>query len=706
VSPSPRRPRDSSSSRPYPVSGVSGPSWESSSADPASPSSSPQRRGREDGADELATSELRFRRLAENLRDAVVEYAPEGRITYLSPGLRELLRDAELRSHVGGSPHAGIAERVHPDDQKQVLDAVAARSELTAPQTLEFRLRVGDGSWRWVEARTNPYTLPTGERRVLSILRDVTDHRQALARARRQEEILRIFVRNAPAAVAMLDRELRYLLYSERWCVDYRLGEDDLTGLHHYEVFPEITPRWKDALQRGLAGEVLRAQEDRFERRDGSVDWVTWEVRPWVDAEGGIGGILLLTEVVTEQIRQRQQRERLEARIRQAQRLESLEVLAGGVAHDFNNLLVAILGNVALARDEMASAAVAADLDAVEEAAQRAAELSRQLLAFAGRGRFAAEPVDLNAVARHALAAVRDAMGSCVELEERLASGLPPVEGDASQLEQVTLELVRNAVEALGGTGHIRVSTLLEAESEGGDREASASDATWAGGRAPPGSGPFAVLEVLDDGPGMDLATAERVFEPFFTTKFAGRGLGLAAALGIVHAHGGGLQIWSAPGAGTRVRTVLPLAAEVSWPDDPAGPVVRPRRAPGGVLVVDDEALVRSLLRRALEAEGFGVTEAASGDEALEILGAAGSPPGLDAVLLDLTMPGRDGGAVLREIRARHPDLPVALMSGYAVEDALRPLRGQPPDAFLEKPFRPGDVLGVLRRMLGAAPSR
>jgi len=679
-----------------------------SSSDPPSESSRSQS-GRKAASAEGggAAGDLRFRRLAENLRDAVVEYAPEGRITYLSPGLRELLRGAEPLSRVGGSPHAAILERVHPDDQGRVLEAVASGPELTEPLTLELRLRAGDGSWRWVEARTNPYTLPNGERRVISILRDVTDHRQALGRARRQEEILRIFVRNAPAAVAMLDRDLRYLLYSERWCLDYRLGEGDLTGLHHYEVFPEVPERWREVLQRGLAGEVLRAQEDRFERRDGSVDWVTWEVRPWVDAEGGIGGVLLLTEVVTEQIRQRWERERLEARIRQAERLESLEVLAGGVAHDFNNLLVGILGNVALARDEMGSpAAAAADLDAVEEAAQRAAELSRQLLAFAGRGPFAAEPVDLNALVRRALDTMRAAVASPVELEERLVPDLPPLEGDASQLGQVVLELLRNAAEALEGPGRIRVSTTVEAGSDGDGPERFASEGTWAGGRAPPGPGPFAVLEVRDEGPGMDLATAERIFEPFFTTKFAGRGLGLAAALGIVHAHGGGLQIWSAPGAGTRVRAVLPVAAEVSRPDEAEVSAPASPSGPGRVLVVDDEAVVRSLLRRTLGADGFAVIEAASGDEALELLDAADSPAGPDAVLLDLTMPGRDGGAVLREIRARHPALPVALMSGYAAEDVVHALRGQRPDAFLEKPFRPGDARAVVRRMLGAAPTR
>jgi len=679
----------------------------SSSDPPSGSSTSGPKREAASAGNGGAAGDLRFRRLAENLRDAVVEYAPEGRITYLSPGLRELLRGAEPLSRVGGSPHAAILERVHPDDQRRVLDAVASGPELTEPLTLELRLRAGDGSWRWVEARTNPYTLPGGERRVISILRDVTDHRQAMARARRQEEILRIFVRNAPAAVAMLDRELRYLLHSERWCVDYRLDEDDLTGHHHYDVFPEIPTRWKDVLQRGLAGEVLRAQEDRFERRDGSVDWVTWEVRPWIDAEGGAGGVLLLTEVVTEQIRQRRERERLEARIRQAERLASLEVLAGGVAHDFNNLLVGILGNVALARDDLGSpATAAADLDAVEEAAQRAADLSRQLLAFAGRGRFAAEPVALNAVARHALAAVRGSVGSRIELEQRLAPDLPPVEGDASQLGQVVLELLHNAAEALEGAGRIRVSTFLEVGSDVDDREGFAADATWAGGRAPPGPGPFAVLEVRDEGPGMDLGTAERIFEPFFTTKFAGRGLGLAAALGIVHAHGGGLQVWSAPGAGTRVRAVLPVAAEGSRPDpaEPSAPASP--SAPGRVLVVDDEAVVRSLLRRTLEAEGFAVMEAASGDEALELLDAAGSSALPDAVLLDLTMPGRDGGAVLREIRARHAALPVALMSGYAPEDVMRALRGQRPDAFLEKPFRPGDARDLVRRMLGAAPPR
>jgi len=673
---------------------------------PASRSAREAARGEEEGG----ASELRFRRLAENVRDAVVELAPEGRITYISPGLRRLLRGAEPRSRVGGSPRDAILERVHPEDQARVLDAVAAGTELAAPHTVEFRLRAGDGTWRWVEARTNTYTLPGGEVRAISLLRDVTQQRQALVRARRQEEILRIFVRHAPAAVAMLDRDLRYLLHSERWCTDYRLSETDLTGYQHYEVFPEIPERRKEVHRRALAGEVLRGRDERFDRADGSVDWLNWEMRPWYDADGEIGGILILTEVVTDQVRQRRERERLEARSRQAQRLESLGVLAGGVAHDFNNLLMGILGNAGLAREALTPGCGAAEaLEAIDEAAQRAADLSRQLLAFAGRGRLTAEAVDLNALARRAIAAVQGSLEGDARLEARLDSELPAVKGDPGQLGHVVLDLLRNALEATEDGGRVRVSSFLGRQAEEDAPREGGLEATWAGGRPPSRSGPFAVLEVRDDGPGMDPATAERAFEPFFTTKCAGRGLGLAAALGIVHAHGGGLQVWSAPGAGTWVRAVLPVAVGSSVRAQPAPAArspswpVRPRSA--RVLVVDDEGLVRSLLRRALEAEGFEVVEAASGDEALARLPAAESAPEVDAVLLDLTMPGSDGGVVLRKLRARHPALPVALMSGYAPEDATRALRGQHPDAFLEKPFRLEDLLGVLRRMLGAAPS-
>ncbi len=507
------------------------------------------------------------------------------------------------------------------------------------------------------------------------------------------EDLLRIFVRNTPAAVAMFDRDLRYLLHSDRWCRDYSLVERDLRGRHHYEVFPEIPERWKEIHRRVLSGRVERAVEDRFERADGSTDWVNWECHPWWDARGEVGGLIMFTEVVTDRVRSRHERAQLEERMRNALRLESLGVLAGGVAHDFNNLLVGILGNASLALEQMTedAAAAAESIREVERAAERAADMTRQLLAFAGRGAVETAPVDLNALVEETLRLVAPSFGAGVEVRVDLAPDVPVIRGDRTLLGQVVMNLLTNASDALGGGGRIDVRTSQALRVP--------EDLPWV--RPPDSGGPFVLLEVRDQGCGMDTATVRRVFDPFFTTKSAGRGLGLAAALGTVNVHSGGIQLWSEPGRGTTFRMVLPADP------GPAEARVDPPKRSGPdlgdatVLVVDDERLVRGLVRQALESAGFRVCEADRGDSALKGLREGRFEP--DVVLLDVTMPGLSGAEVLAELRGQGSRLPVVLMSGYTADEILRTLPEPAATGLLEKPFRPRDVVAAIQQALDNA---
>ena len=412
--------------------------------------------------------------------------------------------------------------------------------------------------------------------------------------------------------------------------------------------------------------------------------------------------------------RERSERERraLDERIRQAQRLESLGDLAGAVARDFNNLLVGVLGEASLALGELPSDATARPhVEQIERAALRASRLSTQMLAYSGRGRFVNEPVTIHELTQEATARLRDGLPSHLTITTDLPPGLPLISGDRAQLQQVVLILLTNAVEAIGtGTGSIRIAA--------GTRRVDERDLTpEAGAPLALSPGDYVWLEVRDDGVGMDSETQARIFEPFFTTKSAGHGLSLPAVHGIVRSHGGRILLASQPGLGTTFTVLLPAARTgqqrvppatpappASQPPSPAPPGAGPRLpAPGGtVLVIDDERLVRDVARVALRRAGFDVTEVSSGEEALAVFDA--TPDHFVLAVLDLTLPGIQGRAVMQAMRGRRGDLPVVLTSGYSAEEATD-LTDMPRTVFLQKPWRPQQLVRAVQGLLVGAPA-
>jgi PAS domain S-box-containing protein len=508
-------------------------------------------------------------------------------------------------------------------------------------------------------------------RSILSLVLDVTARKQAEAALRASEERLRLFVEHTPAAVAMLDREMRYLAVSRRWLTDYRLPQQDLVGLSHYEVFPEIPERWKEIHRRCLAGAVEQCQEDPFPRVDGNLDWVRWEIHPWRRANGEIGGIIMFTEQINE-------RKRAEERLRQAQKLESLGLLAGGVAHDFNNLLVGVIGNASLAQDMLPQGHPAIDvLDEIIKTGENAAHLTRQMLAYAGKGRFVIEPVNLSKLIPDMKALVRPAITKNIALHLDLKPDLPAIEADPGQIQQIFMNLALNAAEAFsGGAGVISVST--------GIRELDAGSINDELGGAEIRPGKYVYLEVLDNGCGMDEETKAKVFDPFFSTKFTGRGLGLAAVAGIVRGHKGAIKVESEPGRGSCFTVLLPVAESAAA--DRAATAPEPAiKGSGTVLVVDDEAAVREMARRSLEHFGFDVLMAGSGAEAIDVL--KRHPGKIALVLLDLGMPKLSGEQVLPELRRIRPEVKVVVSSGYSETEAMKLFRGSEISGFLQKPY-------------------
>jgi PAS domain S-box-containing protein len=367
----------------------------------------------------------------------------------------------------------------------------------------------------------------------------------------------------------------------------------------------------------------------------------------------------------------------LERRMVDAQRAESLGVLAGGLAHDFNNLLVAILGNADLALRELGPRGPGrATLDNIRQASLRAAELTEQLLAYAGHRGVVSTRVAPGPVVEELLRIAAPTIPANVSLSVEVARDLM-LRGDVSQIRQVLLNLVNNARDALGARGGTISITGRLLRHDG----ASHPDDVIA-----PPAGSYVELEVADDGPGMSRETRRRIFEPFFTTKATGHGLGLAAVAGIVRAHGGGLRLATAPGEGARFQVHWP---STFTPGEIA--VVAPPTTGQTVLVIDDEDLVRDVVARMIEDLGYAAVTATDGPAGLAIID---SLP-VHAVLVDLTMPRMGGVDVIKALRARRPELPIVLCSGYD-----RDGRAARADAYLPKPFRLEALEQTLEKLL------
>jgi signal transduction histidine kinase/ActR/RegA family two-component response regulator len=384
-----------------------------------------------------------------------------------------------------------------------------------------------------------------------------------------------------------------------------------------------------------------------------------------------------------------------EAHLQQVQRLESLGVLAGGIAHDFNNLLTVIRGHARLALGELpALSPLRPRLERIQEAAQHAGALTEQMLAYAGKSAPALLPLDVASVVGSLAELLRASISERSTLRVDCAPGLPAVEGDPGQLRQVLMNLVLNASDACaeaGGSIDVRLFGAVFTW----------DDLAEAFGNAQARPGRFVVLEVADDGYGMDPATLARVFEPFFTTKFTGRGLGMAAVLGIVRAHEGAIRIDSAPAQGTRVQVLLPASLRPAQVEAggarPAAPLVRRERR-GRVLVVDDDAALRELVSEILARAGFEVISADGGQAAIDAVRAA--PGAVGVVLLDLAMPGLGGEETFLRLRELAPALPVILVSGYDAARASLRFAAQGLDEFLHKPFEPEQLVMAVEAAL------
>jgi PAS domain S-box-containing protein len=649
--------------------------------------------------------DVRRRALAERERQTlegqlrlISELAPIG-IFMNDPTGVPMYQNDRWSQLAGLTPGAGLGqgweEAIHPDDLAHARAALAEGTASGREWQLEHRFVLPDGSSRWVAVQVKPVRDAGDEiRGWVGTTTDITRIAEDRIAAEEREALVAALIEQSPVGIEVFDRDGTSLEYNDalRQILGLR-PRDQEAPFNVLETLAPALERQGSEVRKAFAGETVFAPSVRIPIAPADPDDPPRDAHlrityfPLLDASGGVRRVIAFMEDISAQVAADEARRDMEEKIQETAKLEALGVLAGGIAHDFNNLLVAILGHAGLARSEVTPGSdAAADLAAIETAAQRAADLARQMLAYSGRGRFTVTPIALDAL----LTEMGDLLGRTVaknaDITYDFASDVPPVMADATQLRQLALNLIVNASDALDGRpGSIRLRTDLAALEQ--------DDPTIVPGLDPE-PGRYVMFEVADTGEGMDRATLGQVFMPFFTTKAAGRGLGLAAALGIVKGHHGAIRVTSTPGRGTTFQVLLPPA------DATPEAVARSRGTDstlrtGHILLVDDEESVRILGRRVLERAGFEVTEADDGPAAIEAF--RQSPDLFHAVLLDVTLPTLDGLTVLEQIREIRGDIRIVVSSGWSEEEVAARIGGRHGVRFLQKPYRAEALVEILQ---------
>lgn len=588
---------------------------------------------------------------------------------------------------------AEFYDAIHPDDREAERVATELSRNSGAPFEVQYRLRAVDGEYRWVYSRL---TARAEEGGLLwqGILLDTTEQHRTAERLRVAEERYRqIFERSHEAIVVFRPETEEVLDVNPAACELYGFSREEFVGAS-LEIVSLDVAKGKERIRATVEQGAMTYSNWRQRRRDGTE--IEVEVSAVMIDFGGAPAIASLNRDQSARLAAERDQRQLEEKLRETQKLESLGIMAGGIAHDFNNILVGVLGNAAVAVSMTEEGSeIRKTLDRVQTAARRAADLTRELLAYSGRTRIDREEVDLGGLVREMAELLDVSIGAGTSLHFEIDGEISPVLADATQMRQVVMNLITNAAEAMNGAGGRVELRLFETEVDAeGIARLDASAPAMSPGR-------YVCLQASDTGHGMSPEVRGRIFEPFFTTKFAGRGLGLSAVLGIVRGHGGGIGVRSRAGEGSVFSVYLPPA--------PCGVVVRVpepetllEMKPGGasVLVVDDEAIVLELNAEVLRRAGYAVTAVSGGVAAVKSFEAGEK---FDAVLLDLTMPGLGGAEVFRLLRRMQPGLPIVLTSGYTVDDAPIELLRAERTAFLQKPHTPDELLAKLREAMRGA---
>jgi two-component system, cell cycle sensor histidine kinase and response regulator CckA len=600
------------------------------------------------------------------------------------------------------------------------LENPGARVELPPlddPRDFRTTLTIGERTWLLVIRKNAAWTAKVSTRQPLLILggalfftgllalfinsllqrtgRIEQEVRERTRQLHESEARLQDIMDHSPALIFVKDLAGKYQLCNELFMRVCRRPRSEIIGRTDQEIFPaELAKLYRQNDEAVMAaGRPMEFEETGIGPE--GVRTCLVQKFPLLDDNGRTYALCGIATDITDRLAAAQEKLQLERQFLETQKLESLGVLAGGIAHDFNNILTAILGNATLSNMELAGGHPAREhLEHIEIAARRARDLCAQMLAYAGKASFVIAPVNLSSLVSETTALLEVSVAKRARLELNLAPDLPAISGDATQLRQIIMNLVINAADATNDQpdGLITVQTSY--------RELTASFFKNSVNASDHPDGRYVGLEVRDNGSGMPPDVLARIFEPFFTTKFSGRGLGLAAVLGIVQRHQGAVFIESAPGQGTVFRLFFPAvsgtAANTALPF-PVSPQNAPLQAT--ILIVDDEDGVRHVAGQALKHLGVTPLGAASGQAALDLINRPDHK--IDLVMLDLTMPGMSGEETLRQLRTTHPGLKVVIMSGYSGGDTMQRCAALGVTDYLTKPFEIADLIQILRKHLG-----
>ncbi len=637
---------------------------------------------------ELAVSEGYYRGIFDHADDAI--YIADPRT------LKILNCNYKACSMLGFSMAELISRTVfdlHPPEEHRRLARKIGEIHPGTPSASIFGLHHSAYDGRLIPVEVSISFIKISDEEVyICIFRDVTGKALAQEEARKSYALLNAVISGTSDATYVKDLLGRYLLFNP--------AAEGLTGKRAADVLgkdstfifgPAEAAVVMENDRKIIEGGKVKTFEEIVTGASGETRTFLATKGPLFDAEGKPYGLFGVSRDITERKRAEEERARAEEQMQQAQRLESLGVLAGGIAHDFNNLLMSILGHSSLAQTRLPHGSqVMDDLQQIEAAAQRAADLCSQMLAYAGKGQFSLEAVDLGCLIEEMARLLKVSISKKSLLKLDLLKDLPLIDADPAQIRQIVMNLIINASEAIGEqSGVITVSTGITTCDPESPCEA------YIGNDTPEGE--FVFLQISDTGCGMDRDTQQRIFEPFFTTKFTGRGLGLSAVLGIIRAHKGACRLHSELGKGTTFKALFPVRLSAdSLEHEQFAPALPELEGTGTVLLVDDEHIVLDACRALLEAIGYSVLTALNGHDALVIYREHGRD--IDLVILDLTMPHMDGAETYDELIKCDPEARIIIASGYAEQDVTTRFAGKGLAGFIHKPYSLAQLRDVLKK--------
>lgn len=639
------------------------------------------------GEDRLRESEYSYRTLAQNLPGIVYRiFVREGhKMKFFNDMLLPLT--GFKQEEISEGDMCSIYHLVEEEDRQNVLKIVEKAVEDNETFQMEYRFNCKDGHQRYFAERGRPVLGTDGSLLYIDgVIFDITEQKMSEQALKESESRNRALLAAIPDIMFIYDKKGIFWDYHASDIKTLFVSPEQFLGKNLKDILPSnisetVMKLLNKALETGKGQSMeyslfIEGQEKYFESR----------IVPC-----GSEKVLSLVRDITEKKKAEEERKKLEQQLQHAQKLESLGVLAGGIAHDFNNILTGILGYADLTLLDLSPLSPARDsVQQIVIAARRAADLTKQMLAYSGKGKFLIQPLQISSIVQEMSHLLEVSISKKCILKYNFARDIPLIEGDATQLRQVIMNLIINASDAIGEySGVISLTTgIMYCDYD-------YLSESYINENLPEGY--YVYLEVADTGCGMTRDIQNKIFDPFFTTKFTGRGLGLAAVLGIVRSHHGCIKIYSEPGRGTNFRVLFPAANIDEKMMEKERVEGQSWHGKGTILVVDDEKTVRTVAKAMLNKLGFTVLTADDGISGIEIF--KNNIDDIGAVLLDMTMPHMNGEETFEELRRIRRDVQVILSSGYNEQEAISRFPGQGLAGFIQKPYRVDELVHVLQKV-------